>query len=360
MNTKEQGKITRRREILLKNSPSIKQLKGIEIGALCYPTLNKEDSNILFLDRLHTSELINFHGSEYSNENFTEVDFVTNDAPLKDVLKGEKYDYFIANHVIEHLPDFIGWMEDLYDHLNDNGIIFLAIPDKFFTFDKNRMETSCGHIIVDYEDNDQVDAAEHFLDALIYHEQIPDIYWSEINKGRYTFTHHHHVFSFKSFLDKIITPLIRLKYLKYSIIEYIHDSKLINEFVIIFRKENTYENIKILGKSPRLQKSPATFNIKNKNYSQLNDIEKQLDAIRRSNLFDPDWYIQSYPEVALAGIDPLKHYFFSAAQCGYNPSPNFDTQWYLENNKDVRDSGLNPLWHYIICGKIEGRKPKMN
>lgn len=74
-------------------------------------------------------------------------------------------------------------------------------------------------------------------------------------------------------------------------------------------------------------------------------------------LFDPDWYLRTYPDVAAAGIDPLRHYLQFGAAEGRDPSPFFCTRWYLETYPDVAEAGINPLQHYLSHGIAEGRLP---
>lgn len=54
------------------------------------------------------------------------------------VAKDAPFDYVIASHVIEHIPDPIGWMDDLTHTLGSGGILSLVIPDKRYCFDINR------------------------------------------------------------------------------------------------------------------------------------------------------------------------------------------------------------------------------
>lgn len=76
-----------------------------------------------------------------------------------------------------------------------------------------------------------------------------------------------------------------------------------------------------------------------------------------SLIFDGDWYQTEYPDVAAAGMDPVKHYFDDGSREGRNPNPYFDTNWYASNNPDVAAAGLNPFLHYLLYGAREGRKP---
>ena len=75
---------------------------------------------------------------------------------------------------------------------------------------------------------------------------------------------------------------------------------------------------------------------------------RQAYDIRRSGLFDTGWYLERYPDVAEAGIDPVVHYVRFGAKEGRDPAPWFSTSAYLQANPDVAASGKNPFHHYIF------------
>lgn len=84
-------------------------------------------------------------------------------------------------------------------------------------------------------------------------------------------------------------------------------------------------------------------------------LTEYADLIRQSGLFNEDWYLKSYPDVADSGIDPILHYLeFGAKECR-NPSPEFDTYWYQTRHPDVAEAGMNPFLHYLEFGQKEGR-----
>jgi hypothetical protein len=82
---------------------------------------------------------------------------------------------------------------------------------------------------------------------------------------------------------------------------------------------------------------------------------ESASLLRKSPLFDPDWYLSRYPDVAAAGIDPVVHYLESGWREGRDPSPRFSTTSYLKANADVAQAALNPLLHYLEFGYSEGR-----
>lgn len=76
-----------------------------------------------------------------------------------------------------------------------------------------------------------------------------------------------------------------------------------------------------------------------------------------SLLFDPVWYLKTYPDVAAAGLDPIRHFFEDGAREGRDPNAHFKTEWYLAQNQDVVASKVNPFLHYLLYGAREGRRP---
>jgi SAM-dependent methyltransferase len=71
------------------------------------------------------------------------VDFIYTGKPLKETI-GDKWplDYVIASHVIEHVPDLVGWLKDIHEALRPGGALALWVPDKRFTFDAHRRISS--------------------------------------------------------------------------------------------------------------------------------------------------------------------------------------------------------------------------
>ncbi|MCK7544309.1 hypothetical protein MLC59_09035 [Marinobacter bryozoorum] len=87
-------------------------------------------------------------------------------------------------------------------------------------------------------------------------------------------------------------------------------------------------------------------------------LEQNRKTIEESGLFDTEWYLETYPDVAESGMQPIEHYLKSGAIEGRNPGKVFDTLWYLMHYRDVAESGLNPLIHYIRFGRQEDRSPR--
>ncbi len=73
---------------------------------------------------------------------------------------------------------------------------------------------------------------------------------------------------------------------------------------------------------------------------------------------DKKFYLQMYPDIQKAGVDPFEHYSLWGWREGRLPNSWFDPSFYLEQYADVRDSDTDPLIHYLTTGIHEKRKTK--
>ena len=71
-------------------------------------------------------------------------------------------------------------------------------------------------------------------------------------------------------------------------------------------------------------------------------------------MFDSQWYLQRYPDVAATGVDPLQHYIQLGHAENRDPHPEFSTSRYREAHQSLVESGDNPLQHYLSTGQQQG------
>lgn len=138
-----------RKNRILKHIP--KNGSGLEIGPCHNPIApKKENFNVEIMDHATREELI----QKYSKhnilfENIEEVDHIWQ--PHKNYSeitgKNKHYDWIIASHVIEHVPDLIGFLLECDSILKDDGCVSLAIPDKRYCFDYYRPVTGLARVI---------------------------------------------------------------------------------------------------------------------------------------------------------------------------------------------------------------------
>ena len=84
---------------------------------------------------------------------------------------------------------------------------------------------------------------------------------------------------------------------------------------------------------------------------------RRAALVQASGLFDKDWYLARYTDVAGSGVDALTHFVKNGSRELRSPGPNFDARFYFLNNRDVREKRIEPLFHYLEHGVREGRRP---
>lgn len=78
--------------------------------------------------------------------------------------------------------------------------------------------------------------------------------------------------------------------------------------------------------------------------------------VKRSKYFDKSWYINNYSDLGVVyKFFPAVHYSLFGWREGRNPSNLFNSNYYLDTYQDVRDANLNPLYHYERIGRNESR-----
>jgi ubiquinone/menaquinone biosynthesis C-methylase UbiE len=136
--------------------------RGVEIGALDNPLKVKLGStHILYMDMTDRDGLIK-QNPETAPEKITQPDLI---ASAEDPIPIEtgSMDFVIACHMLEHLPNPLKALKEIYRVLKPGGILYLSVPDKRYTFDSERQVTPLSHVQKDYEEEATVDTCvDHY------------------------------------------------------------------------------------------------------------------------------------------------------------------------------------------------------
>ena len=82
-----------------------------------------------------------------------------------------EFDVVIASHVIEHLADPITWLQQIHAVV-PNGDLFLAVPDRRYTFDYLRPDSTVAHLLQAQHEDLQRPTRWQLLDSLFYHRPL--------------------------------------------------------------------------------------------------------------------------------------------------------------------------------------------
>ena len=149
----------------------LSQGHGLEIGPLAAPLVTAELGDVSYLD-LDSREAL---AAQYADEPSVDCDAIPGiDYWLKSddgiqplsaaVAVGAPFDWVVASHVVEHVPDLIGWFREVGEILVDGGSVLLVVPDRRFCFDIHRPPTTVGQVLQAHEDGDRVPSVRAVYD----------------------------------------------------------------------------------------------------------------------------------------------------------------------------------------------------
>lgn len=79
--------------------------------------------------------------------------------------------------------------------------------------------------------------------------------------------------------------------------------------------------------------------------------------IKNSGIFDPIFYLETNPDVAGRGINPLVHYLHGGWRERRSPHLLFDIGYYLSQFHENQGDEAEPILHFISRGWRQGKKP---
>ncbi|WP_028651661.1 class I SAM-dependent methyltransferase [Nocardioides halotolerans] len=153
---------------------------GLEIGPLDRPMVREERADVSYLDVVSRDALQEHYAEGHGVvvDNIPDIDYVLiqpdgRTLSIADAAApGAPYDWVVASHVIEHVPDVVGWLTDLAEITVDDGVLALIVPDQRFSFDVHRPLTTVGQMLQAHADGDKRPSVravyDHFSATLDY------------------------------------------------------------------------------------------------------------------------------------------------------------------------------------------------
>lgn len=177
--------------------------RGIEIGALHRPLPVRMGTRVSYVDR-YDRENLRKEYPELRSYNLVKVDITDDGENLNKIASGSQ-DFIIANHFLEHCRNPLGTLETFLDRIKPNGILYITVPDKRYTFDSKRDLTSFAHIAGDYAGKNSDDP--HFLEVAAggkFKKVTPDLKRKakELKESKYSI--HYHVWDFNAYADFLL------------------------------------------------------------------------------------------------------------------------------------------------------------
>jgi predicted SAM-dependent methyltransferase len=210
---------------------------GLEIGALHNPLPVPKAARVKYVDRLGIKDLRSQY-PELVSEPLVEVDIIEDGEQLA-AIPDASQDFVIANHFLEHCQNPICALVNHFRVLKPDGILYLALPDKRYSFDRDRPSTTFEHVWRDFQEGPEWSRQQHVEEyvRLVDKVQAP----AEIDKEvthllKTDYSIHYHVWSEIEMIEVLAS--VRQKLGLYFEFELIFKNRL--EIIFVLRKPNPH------------------------------------------------------------------------------------------------------------------------
>jgi Methyltransferase domain len=144
--------------------------KGLEVAPYFDPCFLKSQYDVMYTDYIGNDIIAEkaAANADFQNQDLPYVDFVwVPGEPLKQCAPdGMEYDYAIASHVMEHVPNPIGWLNDILSVVKVGGKVAIFLPQRQYTFDCFRQETQFYQLVQWWMEQPSVPTPGQLLDFM--------------------------------------------------------------------------------------------------------------------------------------------------------------------------------------------------
>ncbi len=178
--------------------------RGIEIGALHYPLAVPPSATVRYVDRMPVDQLRQQY-PELADKPLVDVDLVMDGETLSGIPDGSE-NFVIANNFIEHTQDPIRTIQHFLRVLRPGGVLYMAVPHKHHTFDRDRPSTPLEHVVRDYREGPAWSRRSHFEEwsRLVGKTPEAEVAANVEQLMRMDYSIHYHVWTEIDFLEMLV------------------------------------------------------------------------------------------------------------------------------------------------------------
>jgi len=244
--------------------------KGLEIGGSAHNPFGLDTLNVDCTDSMETEfkkEEIRLCGK------VRKVDIVASGETIP--LSNESQDFIVSSHVLEHFPNPVKALIEWDRLVKPGGTIFMIVPHKERTFDKDRERTPLSHLVEDYKNNE-----------------------SEIADDEHG---HHHVWITEDIIE-LVNYMIEKMGMKWELVNTQDiDDKVGNGFTIVIRKSA----LNIDSQHTYTKNKTTKTNEITMGFGALVNDPMRLDMVLKQSQIKGDVHFIKLPSSATSGLNKL-------------------------------------------------------
>lgn len=140
----EQG----RRAFIMSHLPASRP--GLEIVSSSHPVTDRAQHDVFYVDCIDKDVI---QREAATNPGAAGRDIPSIDAVwmpgrrLAECVAGRRFGYAVASHVLEHVPNPLGWLQEILECVDIGGSIAILLPHKRFTMDSYRPLTTFAQVV---------------------------------------------------------------------------------------------------------------------------------------------------------------------------------------------------------------------
>lgn len=143
--------------------------RGIEIAPYFNPLVSKDHFDVWYVDCIDNDQI-----QQKAKENpgaagreVPKIDSVWHPGkPLSECVEQQTFQFAVASHVFEHVPNPLGWLQQIIDCLNVGASLALLVPHKLYSMDYYRRETTFSDVLGWYVDKPSIPTPGQVVDFL--------------------------------------------------------------------------------------------------------------------------------------------------------------------------------------------------
>ncbi len=125
--------------------------RGLEVAPYFDPLTDKTQLNVLYADCLSTEQIRKKASENPDLRTFAVPDIAivwTPGKALRDCIStGVSFDFAVASHVLEHVPNPVGWLNEILQVMKVGSVLAIILPDKPATSHYMRQETTDSELV---------------------------------------------------------------------------------------------------------------------------------------------------------------------------------------------------------------------